>query len=271
MIATMTASAQCSRTAHRFLPGWGNIFRKELKEWLRTRRFVVTSVLMALLVGAVPVITFVANGGLHDGRLTADRDLYAGMITAWTSLSLTLGAFLIVALTMGSLLKEEDAGTAQWLFTKPISRVGYGLAKWAANSSAVIVAAVLIPGLVYFGLLQALFSSGIQHGSGALAAAGLTAFHATVVIAIVMLLSTWFRSQAPVAGIAISLNLIPFLLTSTVSLKVLGFAPGLMDYAAIAAATGQRVGTWQPVVTALVLLPLCLAGACERLRTKPLQ
>ena len=172
---------------------------------------------------------------------------------------------------MGSLLKEEDSGTAQWLFTKPISRVGYGLAKWAANSIAVIVAAVLIPSVVYFGLMQALFSTGIQHGSGALIALGLTAFHATVEIAIVMLLSTWFRSQAPVAGIAIGLNLVPFLLTAMVSLKLLGFAPVLMGYAAISAARGEHVGPWQPVVTAMVLLPLCLAAACYRLRTKQLQ
>ena len=254
-----------------FLPGAGNILRKELAEWLRTRRFAVTAALMTLLVGAVPVIAFLANGGLEHGRLMAARDLYDGMVGAWTGLSLTLGAFLIVALTMGTLIKEEEAGTAQWLFTKPVSRVGYCLAKWAANSLAVIGAAVLIPSLVYFGLLQALFSGGVQHGAGALAAVGLTAFHATVEIALVLLLSAFFRSQAPVAGIAISLNLAPFVLFKVVTLKLLGFTPVLIGYVATTAARGQHVGPWQPVVCAAVMLPLCVAGACLRLRAKQLQ
>ena len=68
MLATMTAPAAQAHTTRTFLPGWSNIFRKELQEWVRTRRFVVTSLLMTLLVGAVPVIAFLANGGLHDGR-----------------------------------------------------------------------------------------------------------------------------------------------------------------------------------------------------------
>lgn len=269
-MTTLAQRGVCGSAPTPFLPGAGNILRKELSEWLRTRRFAVTSALMTLLVGAVPAITFLANGGLQHGRLVADRQLYDGMVGAWTGLSLTLGAFLIVALTMGTLIKEEEAGTAQWLFTKPVSRVGYGLAKWAANSLAVIGAAVLIPGLVYFALVQALFSSGVQHEAGALAAVGLTAFHATVEIALVLLLSSFVRSQAPVAGIAISLNLAPFVLFKLVTLKLLGFAPVLIGYVATTAARGQHVGPWQPVVCAAITLPLCITGACLRLRARQL-
>src|SRR5947209_1047251 len=111
VLSTNAAHAAQPREASSILPGAGNIFRKELQEWFRTRRFAVTSSLMALLVGAVPVVTFLYNGGLHHGRLAADRGLYNDMMGAWTALSLTLGAFLIVALTMGILIKEEEAGT----------------------------------------------------------------------------------------------------------------------------------------------------------------
>src|SRR5262249_15378932 len=159
-----------------------------------------------LLVGALPAGVFLHEGGLHDGRPAIVARTYENMVEAWIALSLTLGTYLLVALTMGILLKEEETGTAPWIFTKPVSRAGDGLAKYVATALLAVVAAVLIPSAVFLGLTAVLFQGGVQEGTGALIALGITALHATVVIAIIMALSMVFRSQSLVAGLVIGLG-----------------------------------------------------------------
>src|SRR5215207_8346178 len=56
------------------LAGTRTIFRKELQEWFRTRRFLVTAMLAILVVAAIPTGVWVVD---HDG-LTAGRATLAG-------------------------------------------------------------------------------------------------------------------------------------------------------------------------------------------------
>ncbi len=105
------------------LAGTRTIFRKEVQEWFRTRRFLVTAVLATLVVAAIPTGVWLVD---HDG-LTAGRATLAGAEAVDARGSgigtlLSLSTYLAIVLTMGMLVKEREAGTAQWLFTKPVSR-----------------------------------------------------------------------------------------------------------------------------------------------------
>ena len=182
--------------APRRLAGSRNIFQKELREWFKTRKFRATAILTTLMLAAVPIILFLHEGGLHDGRTDSG---YRGLMEAWLALTLTLGSYLVVSLTMGVLIKEEDAGTAQWLFTKPVSRIGYVLAKYLANCLVVVLAGVVIPGLFYFALIQAIEVGGVRSWTAGFELMGFASLHACIVIAIVIGLSAFFRSTAPVA------------------------------------------------------------------------
>lgn len=272
--ATMTPIAStrpAARPQPALLAGAGNIFGKEVQEWFRTRRFLMTSILTTLLAGIGPVWIFVHDGGLRHGRFTISHATYNGLFEAWIALSLTLGTFLLVALTMGILIKEEETGTAQWVFTKPVSRAAYGLAKWAANSFVAVVAAVLIPGAVFLALMQALFSNGVSHWSGILGALAITSFHAAVIIAIIMALSVIFRSQAPVAGVVIGVTFLSLTFGRLVAGQWSHLFPVYMGPLATQAAQGAHMGPWEPLVTSLIALPLCVAFACYRLTRKQLQ
>jgi ABC-2 type transport system permease protein len=260
-----------TRAAVRPLAGAGNIFRKEMQEWFRTRRFWLTSVLMTLLLGAVSVGLFLHEGGLTHGQVTITAHTYQHLMEAWIALTLTLGNYLMIALTMGILLKEEESGTAQWLFTKPVSRLGYGLAKYSANVLLAAIAAVLIPGLLFLGSIQLLYAGGVQHWGGAFAALGIASFHVAVVIAIILALSTLFRSQAAVAGVVFGLGFLPFVAAGALSVKWVGLTPVWMGDAASKLAAGLHGTPWEPAVASLIYLPLCLAFACYRLRRKQLQ
>jgi len=276
MVSSAAATIVPARSSERagqtpFLAGFGNIFRKEVLEWFRTRRFAISAGLTSLLLGAVPVGVFVHENGLRDGRSALSAHTYQSLMDGWMSLSVTLGTYLMIALTMGILVREEEMGTAQWLFTKPVSRLGYALAKYGANVLVAVIAAVIVPGVIFLGLTQALFSNGVQHWGGAGIALGLASFHAATVIAIILALSTVFSSQAPVAGIVFGLGFLPFPASLALPLSVTALAPVFIGQPALLAAAGQQMRPWEPVVSAAVLLPLCLTIACIRLTRKQLQ
>lgn len=250
------------------LPGAGNIFRKELQEWFRTRRFVATAGVTSLMLAAVPIIVFLHQGGLHDGRVDVN---YGGMMAGWMGLSLTLGSYLIVALTMGVLIKEEESGTAQWIFTKPVSRGGYVLAKFAANAIAVVLAAVVIPSAVFLALTQATQVHGVQQWGGAGIALGLIAANAIITLAVVFALGAFFRSTAVVAGIAIALGFIPLTFSHLIDGRIVNFFPVEIAKLADSAAQGHALTPLQPLVSGLILAVACLAFAAFRMRRRQLQ
>ena len=272
-MTTLTAIAHApAETTPAPLAGMHNIFRKEVQEWFRTRRFLATAILTSLLTGAAPVIMFLYNSGLQHGRLALSPSTYNDMMDAWVGISVTLGALLLVALTMGILIKEEESGTAQWVFTKPVSRLGYGLAKWGANSLVAIVGAVLIPATVSLGLTEAVTSTGIRSWAGIFGAIGLMAFYMTIGIALIMALSSIFRSQAPVAGLAIVMIYLPIFFEGITAARIWSrLFPVMIGQIASSVAQGRDVVSWESLVSSIVLLPLCLAFSCYRLSRKQLQ
>ena len=254
-------------TSSRFA-GAGNVFQKELREWFRTRRFLVTAVLTSLMLGAVPVVVFLHQGGLHDGRVDSG---YRGVMNAWVALTLTLGAYLIVALTMSIIVKEEDGGTAQWIFTKPVSRSGYVLAKYAANVVAVVLGAVVIPSLVLLALTGATQSGGIQNWTAVVQTIGFASLHAAIVVGLVVGLSGLFRSSAPIAGIAIGMGFVPLFFNDKVPQQLTNLFPVEIGNIASQAVRGDHLAPWQPVVCGIALLAVSLAFACYRIERRQLQ
>lgn len=279
MDATLTLPAPRGRSEGP-LTGAANVFRKELREWFRTKKFLSTVVIMTLMLSAVPVIAFLHEGGLHDGRIAYSPDTYRDLMNAWVALTLTLGAYVVVALTMGVIVKEEDHGTAQWVFTKPVSRTGYVLAKFAANAIAVVAGGVVMPGVAFLLLLAATSSTGIQTWVGAFEALGLASLQAIIVLAVIIGLSAYFRNIAPIAGIAIGMNFIPLLFTDVVTWKVMGFFPVEIGSAATHLASGSTINRmvgadprlwWQPVVCGSILGIVALIIACYRMERRQLQ
>lgn len=262
------------RSAPRLLAGMGNIFTKELKEWFRTKRFLVTTILTALMLGAAPVIVWLNKGGLHEGRLGGDGRTYLDLLDAWVGIGLTLGAYLVVVLTMNIIIKEQESGTAQWLFTKPASRVGYVLAKWSANTIAVYIASVLIPSIVSIGLTYYLFdvTSWKRIAIGTL----LMGLVRSTIIAFIIVLSAFFGSTALIGGICFGLNFVPFLLQPVLSDKWIGLFPiwtgsFLSDY--VQGAPMSQFDRWdyEPIFVSILIIPVCLAIASWRMTRKQLQ
>ena len=255
--------------------GAGNIYRKELREWYRTRRFLVTVILGMVIMAVIPVgIWIVDYDASTSGRVALTAAEAAEARRSGVGTLLVLSSYLAVVLTMGMLIKERDTGTAQWVFTKPVSRLGYGLAKWGANSLGVILASVVIPAAVSFGLITALYRITGWSWVDQILATGLVAVHAAMVVALMLLLGTLFRSTVPVAVVALGLSVAPMFLSSLVDATVLRLMPVFRLGDLISAvADGRAVGATDllPLLAGLVFLPLCLAVACLRLTREQLQ
>ena len=260
--------AQAALTHRWPLRGSGVIFRKELREWFATRRFLTMTVLTSVMLACVPAILFLHEGGLHDGRIASG---YNGLMESWVALSLTLGSYLVVAVSMGMLIKEEETGTAQWVFTKPVSRPGYVLAKYFANAAVVLLGAVLIPAVVFLALANGVEASGIQDWTAAFEAFGFIALNALVVLAIVVGLSGFFRSNAPVAGIAIGMNFVPLFFFRIVDQKITGLFPINIGAIATEAVHSHHLTPWEPVVSGTALAVAGIAFACVRISRRQLQ
>jgi ABC-2 type transport system permease protein len=276
MSTTVTAVSTANRVTRKsaWLAGASNIFDKELREWFRTRRFLITVILAILVMLVIPTGVWIVN---HDG-LTAGRVALTGPEAAdahgsGPSTLLALSSYLTIVLTMGMVVKERETGTSQWIFTKPVSRAGYGLAKWAANSVSVVLATVLVPGVTATALVSAMYDvpgwSWVDQGI----AAGLVAHHATTVVALMLALGTLFRSTVPVVVTALGLSVAPLFLAPLVDSEVLRMLPVFGSQGLVSDVANGRAGAGDlaPVVAGLVFLPLCLGFAGLRLTLEELQ
>jgi ABC-2 type transport system permease protein len=272
--ATVIPAPATARHTPPLLAGMGNIFNKELKEWFRTKRFMVTLILTTLLLSAAPVIVWLDKGGLSKGRLGGDGRTYLDLLDAWVGLGMTLGAYLVVALTMNMMVKEQDSGTAQWLFTKPASRVGYVISKWAANTLAVFVASVLVPTIISIGLTYYLFD--VTTWERIAVATLLIGLVRSTIIAFIILLSAFFNSTALIGGICFGLNFTPFILAEFLGDKWMGLFPiwvgaFLSDFAQGVPTSEFDRWNYEPIFMSILYIPICLAIAGWRMRRKQLQ
>ena len=109
--------------------GFGVIFRKEIRESNATPPDGVCSGATAtLLAAAGPVGYWIYKGGLHAGRIALSGTNYEVIVALPSVILSTLGLFMVIAMTMGIIVREQDLGTLQWVFTKPLSagRAGAG-------------------------------------------------------------------------------------------------------------------------------------------------
>ena len=105
----------------------------------------------------------------------------------------------VVAKTQGTIIGEKQLGTAAWVLSKPASRRAFVLAKLAVHFRWLAVVTLLVPSLVFYGLLTAvstlpppplLFAGGL-----AILALGLLFY-----LALSLMLGTVFESRGALAG-----------------------------------------------------------------------
>jgi ABC-type transport system involved in multi-copper enzyme maturation permease subunit len=187
---------------HGAFVGFRNFARKDFAEWFRTRRFLWTAIAATALVLLGVVASRIAHS--LDGSVGVTLDASENMRTAgWETL---LPIFAVFS-TMGILVSERENRTLAWSLSMPLTRLSVLASKLLTSLLALAVAAVLIPEVV--AIVGARLAYGDFPSADAIVWPALSgASVALLLIALNLAVSTIFKNQRAVAGIALSVGMI---------------------------------------------------------------
>jgi ABC-2 type transport system permease protein len=254
--------------------GFRVLLTKELREQLRTNRFVAV-VAVFVLFGIVGPLTdrymkeLVDAIGSQSGGFTIQvpGPTLAGDLTQITKNLSQFGIVCALLLTMGTVAWEKERGTAGMILTKPASRAAFLAAKLIAISATLGIATALGTGVAYVYTL-ALYPSAFAIG-GYVAMAVLLWWITVTFTAITLLGSTITRSAIAAAGIGLIALLVMGILGA---LPVIGpYMPSSLGEPARALAMGEDPG-WLvgPLLFNVALVPALLGIAWLAFRRQEL-
>src|SRR5512139_2094098 len=154
----MVASTELQRVE---LSGWrtglANLLRKENRAWWGTRRWLVQSLVWAVVVSGCPaLIVFFMRMAETMGVPVPVAELgdlvgVGVFMLFWiASLALPIGAIVLVH---DAIIGERQLGVTEWLLSKPVSRPAYVLAKLLAHGLGVLVILVGLQSALGYGVL----------------------------------------------------------------------------------------------------------------------
>ena len=132
--------------------GFGNLFRKENRDWWGTRSWLGQAIIWtSILIGILATILFAPMDNDATLLLLGGRAAMGLMIFfAVAGTALPIGAIIM---GQEEVLDEKRSGTAAWILSKPVSRVAFILAKIAANAIGILLIMVLLEGALAYGLI----------------------------------------------------------------------------------------------------------------------
>lgn len=221
------------------MTGLGALLRKELLESWRTRRLPVAVVLFMALGILSPLtaryLPEILKAALGDQlTLPIPTPTAADAIAQLQKNFGQFGAFVAIALAMGSVAPEKERGTAAFILTKPASRGAFLGAKLIVLALVLLVATTLAT-LIGWAYTAVLFKT--QPIGGWLAFAELAWLSLLVWGSVTFLASTVTRSMAAAAGIGFA-ALIGLSVVSAIP-PVGRYLPGGLDLPAALLALGQ--------------------------------
>jgi ABC-2 type transport system permease protein len=224
----------------------------------------MASIVSTLLTVVGPLGYWIYKGGLRTGKLVISDSTYEGIVAVPSSVLGSLGLFIVIALTMGMIVREQDLGTLQWVFTKPLSRSGLVIAKWLANSLMTVLTIVVIPTVVSFGAIDAMF--GVHDRDklilGMVGIAVLFVFQCALSCGI----SAIFNSTSAVAGISFALFFLPLLVAPFIH-DWSRLIPSQIATVASNFAQGDKLEGWDyaTIASTLITTVLLMVFAARRL------
>lgn len=237
-----------------FLP----LFAKEIREQVRTYRFVIVAgvfllfaVTTPLMLKYLPQILEAFGKGMNVTMpdLTPAQALaeYAGNIGQ-------LGLLIAVLLTMGSVASEVKHGTVVMTLSKPVSALAFTTAKLAAAGLTFIAALAAASGICYG---YTVWLIGPTDFTPFLYLNLLTAVFLVFCLALTILFSSLFRNAVAAGGLAIAVLIFQAVLTGVPGLGNL--MPGKLTGWGVALLNGPAESYWWALGITVAVIAACLA------------
>jgi ABC-type transport system involved in multi-copper enzyme maturation permease subunit len=234
--------------------GFANMLAKENTAWWRTRRWWIQGLLWLILLNVGDAANL--RMGVPDNFLFA-----AGLV-------LPIAA---IVLSQDAILGERHSGTAAWVFSKPLRRPAFLLAKIISYGLGFLVTGVLLPGGI--ACLQIIARGGSRSFlPGFVGSLGLVYLNLVFYLTLALMLATLFHGRGPVMGITLFVlffNIIPdsarlaeFMPWRLVTGAGNGSLPALHGYLL----SGQPLPTVAPIITTALWCMLFTGVAFWRIR-----
>jgi len=192
-----------------WLGGFGNLFGKEMGEWLRTRRWLWQTIIwLAIINGVIAFIIFLipAIDPSQAAPESGNPPLDVMALTLFFFFAVIFGSIGMVILAQDEVIQEKQSGTAAWILSKPVSRPAFILAKLLSNVVGGLIFIVALPALVIVGEVYL----AAQHGVPILPfLMGLGAVLLTIYfyLCLTVMLGVLFQQRGPGLGIAFGVML----------------------------------------------------------------
>ncbi len=261
----VSISGTRSGVASDAITGFGNFLAKEVREWLRARRFMtMTLVATALALSGVLIERIRQIAGDTSAPINLDPT-YNLHMAGWDSLVPLIAAFG----TFGLIVAERERGTLAWSLSMPLARPAVLFAKFLAAVVFVAVTVVIVPELVSIAAIRLAYG-GFPAEPVELFWEPLGGFAIAVfVIALNLAVSMFVKAQAAVIGATLVTTLTIATIVGTISKDLARFMP--TEIFAYLAAYGEGSDTHlETLVAWAVAVVALLTVALVRFRTREL-
>ena len=256
------------RVDGRRLLGFRQIFRKELTEWISSRRMLIVAV-VATAFGTLGALSAWLERTAGDMRLSIGDPgaaAEAARISSFDPTVTTLAIFqvpivpvLAILATTSLVAGERAAGTLAWSLSMPVSRTAVLIAKWSAAMIAFGLATIAIPTFVS-GIASTLAYGGVPDlgidGTAAFLYLAVPAFY----VAFTLTLGILTTSPAAIAGLGLLLVVSPALLGSIVPRIIIEALPVEIGGWAVRFAAGAPVGLTTPMGWLISMIVLAVVA-----------
>ncbi len=245
--------------------GLSNLLQGEYSTWFNSSRWWKHSLMWLSLINVMMLIMIlVANTAGEDGPPV----LF--MYGVFGGLSVAVGVMIIMQRVI---IGEKKSGTAAWILSKPVTRTAYVVARLAGNSIAILVTAVIIPGIVLFMMLGLLSGDiGWLTPLGFALAVLMTALNTFFWITLVLMMGTITESSSTAIAVPMVLFFplwlasvqIPGLIYISPLLLIFSPDPEEMNSLAFSFMTGESVFSWLPLIATVVFSVAFIAISIRR-------
>ena len=239
------------------LAGFGPLFRKELREWVHSKRIWVilasTTAFMALTAANGAIASWVV-ANVPDGEVSSGPIVLDPMVNFFSAVSSQIFVMVAIFAAMSLLIGERDKGTLSWVASKPVSRASIWLSKWVAASIVLSIVAGIIPMAATYGLATVLYGP-VGIDALVFAAIGVTA-SITFMVAVVLAASVVVANQAAVAAIGFVVFFLPQLFAGLLPVDISPVLPSSILSWAISPVVGAEMSIVTPIVWAVSVIAL---------------
>jgi ABC-type transport system involved in multi-copper enzyme maturation permease subunit len=246
--------------------GMSNLLKGEYSAWFKSSNWWKHLLLwFAIINGMMGIMIYATIEAAKDGSegppILLMYGVFGGMFVA-------LGVMIIMQQV---LVREKRSGTAAWVLSKPVTRTAFVVSRLVVNFIAILLTAVIVPGVILYLTLGLLSDLGWLSTLGFLAALFMFSLHTFYWIALVLMMGTFFESSAVVIAVPMALYFIflygPSLLPGLiyVSPLMLIFSPAeQINPLTVSFINGEPVFSWLPMIATVVSCIIFIAAAIWR-------